>query len=185
MRIDKDIQRRVKQIQSSEVTKRVKEIQDSMVESLKSQFDHSDLGHLRAVIRLTIEFQDYLEHGSVEMAKSIQQQPATELSTREFVMEVQSACEDPFNRFDLSYRCESIFSGVESFCALASAYRKMNGAAGSTLTWGATSAQDEFKTQFGLTFDNFIKEPDAEKKCRLLLDLFKLQIVFVGICYDE
>jgi hypothetical protein len=53
-----DITRRVKAIQASELTKRVKEIQASMVESAKSCFDDTQLGYLRAVIRLTVEFHD-------------------------------------------------------------------------------------------------------------------------------
>jgi len=49
------VTRRVEEIQASDVFKRVNEIQASMVESAKSYFDDSELGHLRAVIRLTLE----------------------------------------------------------------------------------------------------------------------------------
>jgi hypothetical protein len=34
-------------------------------------------------------------------------------------------------------------------------------------------------------FNSFTKEVNFESKCRLLLDLFKLQIVFAGISYDD
>jgi hypothetical protein len=57
---------------NNDIANRVKEIQTAMVESAKSCFDDSELGHLRTVIRLTVEFRHYLEHGSVEMARGLQ-----------------------------------------------------------------------------------------------------------------
>jgi len=65
-----DITKRVKEIQASDVFKRATEIQASMVESAKSSFDDSELGALHAVIRLTVEFHDYLEHGGVKIARA-------------------------------------------------------------------------------------------------------------------
>ena len=38
--------------------------------------------------------------------------------------------------------------------------------------------------KFKSTFQTFELEENFEEKCRLLLDLFKLQIVFAGISYD-
>jgi hypothetical protein len=46
------------------------------------------------------------------------------------------------------------------------------------------SSRDSFKTQFVSMFNKFTKEVNFEKKCRLLLDLFKLEIVFAGISYN-
>jgi hypothetical protein len=40
------------------------------------------------------------------------------------------------------------------------------------------------KKQFLSWFHEFEIETSFEKKCRLLLDLFKLQIVFAGVLYD-
>ena len=54
---------------------RVKEIQTSMVEPATSCFNEADLGHLRCLIRLAVEFRHYLEHGSVEIARGIQAGP--------------------------------------------------------------------------------------------------------------
>src|SRR6202023_4146269 len=56
---------------SDDIQKRVREIQTSMVDSAQSHFDESELGHLRCLIRLAVEFEDYMEHGSVEIATSI------------------------------------------------------------------------------------------------------------------
>ncbi len=185
MKINDDIARRVKEGQSSEVFKRVKEIQASMVESAKSSFDDSELGYLRAVIRLTVEFHDYLEHGSVTIARGIRQMPYMELTSDEFQKDLQSASTDPCNKYDLGYTCQSILPGVDSFCSLNLAYSKRDGATSSRIEWDMISSRESFKATFVSMFNNFAEEVNFESKCRLLLDLFKLQIVFAGISYDD
>ena len=40
------------------------------------------------------------------------------------------------------------------------------------------------KDRFLSTYPEFLAEPNLEKKCRLLLDWFKMQIVFAGMFYD-
>jgi hypothetical protein len=184
MKMDNDITTRVKEIQASDAFKRVKEVQTSMVESAKSSFDDAELGHLRAVIRLTVEFHDYLEHGSVEMARGIERQPYLKLTPAEFRKDIQSASADPLNKYDLGYACESILSGVDSFWDLDTAYRRLEGPTDSNVGWGMISSRESFKTQFVSMFNKFTEEVNFEKKCRLLLDLFKLQIVFAGISYN-
>jgi hypothetical protein len=47
------------------------------------------------------------------------------------------------------------------------------------------SSRESFKTQFVSVFNKFTEEVNFESKCRLLLDLFKLQMVFVGISYND
>jgi hypothetical protein len=47
------------------------------------------------------------------------------------------------------------------------------------------SSRESFKTQFVSMFKEFTEEVNFENKCRLLLDLFKLQIIFVGISYGR
>lgn len=173
------VTRRAQEIQGTDLFRRVKESQALIVESAKAHFDDSELDHLRAVIRLTIEFQDYLEHGSVEIATSIQNGPHAK-----YVTDAPSASTDPFNKCDLDYACESIRSGVDSFCSLSASYKMLDGATNSSVEWGMISSRDSFKTQFVSMFNKFTKEANFEKKCRLLLDLFKLQIVFAGISYN-
>ena len=93
---------------SDNVTKNEwKRFELSMVESTKSCFDEAELGHLRCLIRLAVEFQDYLAHGSVEIARGMQQQPYIGLTSAEFRKDVRSASADPFNKYDLGYVCES------------------------------------------------------------------------------
>jgi hypothetical protein len=159
-----------------DLIRRVKEIQASMVESAKSSFDEGELGHLRCLIRLAVEFHDYLEHGSVDMATRLLNGPLAK-----YVKDAQSASTDPFNKYDLDYTCGSIRSGVPSFCLLGDRYRLMDNATGSGVEWGMISSRESFEKQFISMFDKFTEEVHFEGKCRLLLDLFKLQIVFAGI----
>lgn len=150
-----------------------------MVESATSRFDESELDHLRCLIRLTLEFYDYMEHGSVKIATTLLRGP-----NAEYVKDVQSASVNPFNKYDLGYVCESIRSGVDSFCSLSASYRILVGTTNSRIEWSMISSRESFKAQFLSMFSEFSKEVNFENKCRFLLDLFKLQIVFAGIAYD-
>ena len=47
------------------------------------------------------------------------------------------------------------------------------------------SSRESFRAQFVSMFTKFTEELNFESKCRLLLDLFKLQMVFVGISYND
>jgi hypothetical protein len=165
---------------NNDVTNRVKEIQTSMMESAQSRLDESKLGDLRVVIRLTVEFHDYLENGSVDIATSVLHGPLAK-----YVTDVQKASTDPFNKYDLQFACESIRSGVNSFCNLNESYRILVGAIGSSVEWGMISSRESFETQFVSMFNKFTEEVNFESKCRILLDLFKLQIIFAGISYDD
>jgi hypothetical protein len=164
---------------ADDVITRVKEIQTSMVEAAKSCFDESELGGLRCVIRLTLEFHDYLEHGSVEMAARLQHGPSPYL-----LKDLHSAIADPFNKYDLEYACDSIRSGVDSFCILNASYRVLVGATSSKVEWGMISSRESFKEKFIAMFDEFTQEVNFENKCRLLLDLFKLQMAFAAVSYE-
>ncbi len=160
---------------NNDVTTRVKEIQTSMVAAAESCFDESELDHLRGTIRLTVEFHDYLEHGSVKVAQGLKDGPHAD-----YFKDLQSASADPFNKYDLQWVCDSIRAGVDSFCALNAGYRILNGATDSNLKWSMISSKETFKSEFLLMFNQFTEEADFEGKCRLLLDLFKLQMIFAA-----
>jgi hypothetical protein len=162
------------------VINRVTEIQTSMVESAQSRLDESALGHLRVVIRLTVEFNDYLENGSVDIATSVLHGPLAK-----YVTDAQSASTDPFNKYDLQFACKSIRSGVDSFCNLSASYRALVDALDSRVEWGMIPSRESFKATFVSMFKRFTEEVNFESKCRLLLDLFKLQIIFAGVSYDD
>ena len=123
-----------------------------MVEPVESCFLESELDDLRCLIRLTVEFHDYLQSG-------------------------------PSNPLEPNYTCESVFAAVESFMSLTRAYKVLVGAIDSTLGWDMIS-MPSLKKQFLSMFDEFNREVNFEKKCRILLDLFKMQIVFAGMTYD-
>jgi hypothetical protein len=93
--------------------------------------------------------------------------------------------QEDLNRRDLRYLCGSVFSGIESFCAVRDGMESwsLQFQPASTLDWSALSA-DSLKSKFASHYQEFLIEENFEKRCRLLLDLFKLQIVFAGMCYD-
>jgi hypothetical protein len=178
-RVDSDIQRQVAELQASDIFKRVKEVQASTVESAKSFLEESELGHLRCLVRLAVDFHYYLERGSVHLATSVLEGPYAK-----YVPDARSASADPFNKYDLQFICESIRSGVDSFCALSARYSALLGATDSRVGWDMVSSKESFKAHFTSMFNKFIVDMNFESKCRLLLDLFKLQMVFAGLSYD-
>jgi len=98
----------------------------------------------------------------------------------EFHYYLQVACG---HSFCTEYVSESIFSGIDSFSVLVRAYGVLVGAMASQLEWQTLSLA-LLKEKFAALFEKFDKEEVFERKCRYLLDLFKLQIVFAGITYD-
>jgi hypothetical protein len=143
----------IQQIETSaDVRLRVATIQRFMAETAQGCLSRAELDHLRAVIRLTVEFRYYL----------------------------QSACT---HLTCATYVSESIFSGIESFCALTRAYKVLGDASDSKIEWDAISAPSMLG-QFASIFEAFDRESSFEKKCRLLLDLFKIQIAWAAISYD-
>ena len=130
-------------------------IQTSMVESARSLFLESELNDLRCLIRLAVEFFHYLrDEGAGSVASD-----------------------------DLRYVCDSVFSGVASFGLVSAAYRVLPGARHTELAWDGNSI-DSLKEVFLRRYREFSGEADFEKRCRVLLDLFKLQIIFAGLSYD-
>jgi len=132
----------------------VRAVQAFMIESRGSRFLESELDDLRCLIRLTVEFSHYLQGEDLA----------------------------PLVDDKLRYICDSVFSGVESFSAVSAVYRARPGARQTTLAWNLKSV-DSLKEEFVSKYRAFSGETDFEKRCRLLLDLFKLQIVFAGLVY--
>ena len=101
--------------------------------------------------------------------------------TIEFHYYLELACS---HSYCSEYVSDSIFSGIESYQNLTHGYDVLVGAAKSQLEWRAL-ALPSVKEKFVAVFNQFEKEELFEKKCRHLLDLFKLQIVFAGIVYGS
>lgn len=134
---------------------RVRAIQASMLTPAAEYFLEGDLEDLSVIIRLTVEFVDYLE-------RSGRSQPAGV---------------DP-----TSYICESVFSGIDSFASVRSAYSILPGARSSAIALRVDSV-DSLREQFVSMYREFEDGADFTERCRQLLDLFKLQIVFAGLSY--
>jgi hypothetical protein len=153
--------------------KRVQTIQASMVKSVESCFSESEQDGLRCLIRLTVEFDYYLKAGNPPLRK-LMEQSQLRLNTNIQIKPKEN---------ELRYSTESIFWGIDSFCHVNNAYNVLVGATKSRVRWGKVS-MSSLKKQFVSMFKKFTFEKNFEKKCRLLLDLFKVQIVFAGVFYD-
>jgi hypothetical protein len=127
-----------------------------MVDAAESCFEPSELDHLRVLVRLTMEFRQYLQRESVEMADI---------------------------HYSNQYVSESIFSGLDSFRSVTHAYQVLVGARDSAIDWSAIS-KSSIERKFLSTFESFEQAQIFEDKCRILLDLFKLQLAFEAILYD-
>jgi hypothetical protein len=139
---------------------RVCAAQADMEEPARSRFSENDIEPLGTLIRLTIEFDYYLRSK-------------------------RSVSPDQ-ERFVCNYVCDSILGGVESFRWVADRYQGLIGAIHTKSGWESVSGTSatSFNEKFFAMFEEFAAEPNFENKCRLLLDLFKLQILFSGISYD-
>jgi hypothetical protein len=139
---------------TDDIRDQVRAIQKAMGESSGPCFLDSQLDDLSCLVRLTVEFFWFL--------KGVDPAPGVEDKRR--------------------YACESVFSGVDSLCRVSDAYRLMGGSRGAFLPGGAGSIES-LKEEFISRYMEFLEETDFEKRCGLLLNLFKLQIVFAGMSY--
>jgi hypothetical protein len=138
---------------------RVRAIQLSMEESARPGFDDEDIHNLGILIRVTVEFHDYLRS-----APPWPQFP-----------------DDPLH--DMTYMIDKILFNIESFRIVLHSYGILVGSTRSRIDWNAVGVQS-IKARFLSLYPEFMAETNFENKCRLLLDLFKLQIVFAGAFYD-
>jgi hypothetical protein len=138
---------------------RVRAIQESMEEAARPGFNDDDIEQLRILIRVTVEFYDYLRS-----APPWPKFPG-----------------DPFH--DLTYQGDSILWNVDSFLTVLHSYCILVGSTTTTIDWTGVNV-GSLQGTFVNAYEAFLRETVFESKCRLLLDLFKLQIVFAGAFYD-
>jgi hypothetical protein len=125
-----------------------------MEERGKPHFTEAELEDLRCIIRITIEFSHFLESDGSRSAQR-----------------------------NVRYISESVFSGVDSFCSVSAALRPMADVTTTELQLAEINSTC-LRQVFVSTYRNFLAEGNFEKQCRLLLNLFKMQIVFAGLYYD-
>ena len=141
-----------------ELIKRVDEIYASMYDETQPAFEDEDLESLRIIIRLTLEFADYLTH----------RQDGTP-----WRFAIASS--------DASYAAGSILSGLSFFYTLNPMYECLIGALPTTID--LETPESDLKSAFTSRYQQFLIETDFYKRCRLLLDMFRLQIIFAGYLY--
>jgi hypothetical protein len=167
----------------------IEEIQASMVDSAQSCFIEAELDDLRCLIRVTGEFLNYLQVANTNTQPRSKgdgpgvKVPLLQSLTARIKPPTEPIDEVVYGDFDLRYTIETVFSGVDSFSSVSAAYRALAGPIGSTINWDKVSVST-FNEQFTSKFHEFVTELNFEKQCRLLLDLFKLAIVFAGFSYD-
>jgi hypothetical protein len=151
-------------------------IQASMGEEARSTFSESELESLRVLIRVTFEFAFHLEHPrTTELSDYLPEDP----QLREFYLQHPHMFDD----FELKYAIDTIISTVEFFTGVHQAYSVLADRIDSTLNWNEISPAT-VRQKFKVTFDEFQTASVFERKCRILLDLFKLQLVFAGFYYE-
>jgi hypothetical protein len=101
--------------------------------------------------------------------------------TVEFYYFVQQNCT---HQFCAEYVSESIMCGFEWYSGLAHTYRILEDTIENTIDWSRISIPS-LKEDFISMFRDFDKEIYFERKCRLLLDLFKLQMIFAAVFYEN
>jgi hypothetical protein len=129
---------------------------------------------LRCLIRIAVEFQNYLISGNPQL------RAAASRLRRRLGPNVPHV---PQKDLELRYVIESVFSGLDSFSNVVATYRVLVGASKSAINWRRVSVSS-IKEQYVSIFHRFVDETNFEKKCRFLIDLFKLQIVFAGVMYE-
>ena len=134
-------------------------IQLDMEKSARPGFDEKDIEHLGVLIRVTVEFHDYLTS-----APPWPQFP-----------------DDPFH--DMTYMIDKILFNIDSFRIVLRTYGVLVGSTKSRIDWSAVGMQS-LRDRFLYLYPEFVAETKFENKRRLLRDLFKLQIVFAGAFYD-
>jgi len=85
--------------------------------------------------------------------------------------------DDPFQ--DMTYMIDKILFNIDSFRIVLRIYGVLVGSTKSRIDWSAVGMQS-LRDRFLSLYPEFVAETKFENKCMLLLDLFKLQIVFAG-----
>jgi hypothetical protein len=135
----------------------VREAQDLMLAASQSCLVGSEPGDLRALIRITIEFFYFLE-GHLKL-------------------------EGVLKGDETNYAIDTVFSGVDSFMSLSASSRMITNNAPTAVNWDQINRTTLWQVFLAL-YQQFRSERNFERQFRLLLDLFRLQLIFAGMNYD-
>jgi hypothetical protein len=134
-----------------------KTIQSELEESARPGFNDKDVGNLRILVKIIFEFHEFWTSDQSRVSQ---------------------------NAFDdLLYTSDKVLINIDSFRSVLRSYGILRGAMRSRIDWSELEVHSAKETFLSL-FPQFLAKAGFESKCRLLLDLFKLLIVFVGANYD-
>jgi hypothetical protein len=83
---------------------------------------------------------------------------------------------------DLTYQCESTVSAVDLIWDVAPLCR-LTGEDEKRAVLQGTLSSEPIREQFFTLYQEFSSATGFEERCRLLADLFRLQIIFAGLLY--
>jgi len=167
-----------------ELGERIRSIQTSMVDSARPAFSEAELESLRVLIRLTVEFWDYLHHGNPGLRYIMERaDPSLGSLIKQRPRGLDHTTRAAMESAENIYSSESTLSAFDFFRSMVHAYGALNGAERSSIQWSVIS-ESSIRQHFEQLYSKFEEESDFVRKCRHLLDLFKMQIVFAGIVYD-
>jgi hypothetical protein len=84
---------------------------------------------------------------------------------------------------DLIYQCENTLGAADSFIAVAAIYRLIGDKAKSAIAEEVISSAS-LKESYTSKYHEFSTGVSFEERCRLLLDLFRLRIIFAGMNFS-
>jgi hypothetical protein len=143
----------------NDLPNRVALVQVPLMEAGRPYLVEQEIEWLRTLIRLAVEFEDRLQRTKIEAME----------------------------RDEVQYLAGSVFSGLNCFLELGSSYHLLDGAGDTQVGWpvGSTIGSPlELRQQYLTMYQEFLSETTFVNRCRLVLDLFKLQLIFVAIAYD-
>jgi hypothetical protein len=139
---------------SSELAERVHDIQVPMLQEAESVLRPEGVQGLRCLIRLAVEFESLLIADPMALDEE-----------------------------SLAYECDSIFAGVDSFVATRNEVEVECGRQTPHAAQQFLASFSDVKSDFQAKYLRFLAETDFGTRCRLVLDLFRVQLVFAATMY--
>jgi hypothetical protein len=130
-------------------------LQIAMAGAAADTFDEEERARLRCLIRIVVEFASY-------------------------VIDKDDGYEDWSAELKVRFHAGSTFSAIQALDLVTSAYVVRSDALPSEISVeNSTHLNDQYRR----LYDRFLAEDSFDRKCRLLLDLFKLQLAILALSY--
>ena len=140
----------------TELHQLIKDQNEKMVLLAKSGYDESDMEDLLVLTHMAIEFYWWLKDANT----------------------------DSLDRYEADENSETLFVAFDAFRHTYWAYDVLIGRVASNIDWGDISVPSLRKLII-LTYERFDVESNFLKKCRFLLNLYKVELVFAGLMYGN